>query len=130
MARLSFPLAAVKAEWEAVQAASSHCKPYCSHPSFPALWLVGDEGVYLMGNDRGRVPEGEGGRPVVYARECPRGDYDAKVAHFGGDDGVEEIAGADVRSWIAAAEKHGHGSLVIEIGAESFGLLFACGEPV
>jgi hypothetical protein len=59
----------------------------------PGLWLVGDQGVYIMAN--GKLPEG--GKPfVVYSEQChPNGDidwWDYKRRHFGGDDGVEFIA--------------------------------------
>jgi hypothetical protein len=58
----------------------------------PGLWLVGDEGVYLMSS--GKLAEGQ--RPlVVYAEECdPKTNPDTwhyKRRHFGGDDGVEFI---------------------------------------
>jgi len=58
----------------------------------PGLWLVGDQGVYIMSN--GRLPDG--GRPlVVYSEEChPVGNpdwFDYKHRHFGGDDGIEFI---------------------------------------
>jgi hypothetical protein len=125
MAALHFPLAAVKAEYEAVKAASSWSRPYCGHPGEPAFWLVGDQGVYLMGNDKGRVPEGEGGRPVVYARECPRDDYDAKRRLFGGDDGVEVIPIRDIEVWVVAAQKLGHAEVMIDLKPESLALAFA-----
>lgn len=59
----------------------------------PGLWLVGDQGVYIMAN--GKLPKGE--KPfVVYSEQChPRGDidwWDYKRRYFGGDDGVEFIA--------------------------------------
>jgi hypothetical protein len=58
----------------------------------PGLWLVGDQGVYIMSN--GKLPDG--GRPlVVYSEEChPVGNpdwFDYKHRHFGGDDGIEFI---------------------------------------
>ena len=58
----------------------------------PGLWLVGDQGVYIMSN--GQLPDG--GRPlVVYSEEChPVGNpdwFDYKHRHFGGDDGIEFI---------------------------------------
>lgn len=54
------------------------------------LWLVGDQGVYIMSN--GKLADGQ--RPlVVYAEECQPGVnpdwWTYKVRHFGGDDGVE-----------------------------------------
>ncbi|ODT77201.1 MAG: hypothetical protein ABS76_28585 [Pelagibacterium sp. SCN 64-44] len=56
----------------------------------PGLWLVGDQGVYIMSN--GKLAEGN--RPlVIYAEEChPLGDFDwwdYKRRHFGGDDGIQ-----------------------------------------
>ena len=58
----------------------------------PGLWLVGDQGVYIMSN--GRLADGD--RPlVVYSDEChPVGNPDwfhYKHRHFGGDDGIEFI---------------------------------------
>ncbi len=58
----------------------------------PGVWLVGDQGVYLMSN--GKLADGE--RPlVIYSEEChPVGNpdwYDYKHRHFGGDDGIEFI---------------------------------------
>lgn len=56
----------------------------------PGLWLVGDQGVYIMSN--GKLAEDA--RPlVIYAEEChPVGNPDwwhYKQRHFGGDGGVE-----------------------------------------
>lgn len=56
------------------------------------LWLVGDNGVYIMSN--GKLSDG--GRPlVVYSEEChPVGNpdwFDYKRRHFGGDDGIAFI---------------------------------------
>lgn len=58
----------------------------------PGLWLVGDNGVYIMSN--GKLSDG--GRPlVVYSEEChPVGNpdwFDYKRRYFGGDDGVAFI---------------------------------------
>ena len=58
----------------------------------PGLWLVGDQGVYIMSN--GKLAGGD--RPlVVYSDEChPVGNPDwfhYKHRHFGGDDGIEFI---------------------------------------
>lgn len=71
----------------------------------PGFWLVGDEGVYIMGN--GKAVEGNN-QPVVYANECNpktmRFDqwWDYKNAGFGGDDGVEFIARETVEAIIAS----------------------------
>ena len=58
----------------------------------PGLWLVGDQGVYIMSN--GKLADND--RPlVIYSGEChPVGNpdwYDYKHRHFGGDDGIEFI---------------------------------------
>ena len=58
----------------------------------PGVWLVGDQGVYIMSN--GKLADGA--RPlVVYSDEChPVGNPDwfhYKHRHFGGDDGIEFI---------------------------------------
>jgi len=58
----------------------------------PGLWLVGDQGVYIMSN--GKLAEGH--RPLVlYSDEChPIGNPDwaeYKRRHFGDDDGIEFI---------------------------------------
>ena len=56
----------------------------------PGLWLVGDQGVYLLSN--GKLAEGQRAL-VVYSDEChPVGNPDwwhYKRRHFGGDDGIE-----------------------------------------
>lgn len=58
----------------------------------PGLWLVGDNGVYIMSN--GKLAEGAR-RLVVYSEEChPAGNpdwFDYKRRYFGGDDGIEFI---------------------------------------
>jgi hypothetical protein len=57
------------------------------------LWLVGDDGVYLMPNTKR-----EGKPNVVFAKECDptKMEFDewwgVKQATFGGDDGVEFIS--------------------------------------
>ena len=58
----------------------------------PGIWLVGDEGVYIVSN--GKLAEGQ--KPlVVYSEQChPKGDidwWDYKRRHFGADDGIEFI---------------------------------------
>lgn len=56
----------------------------------PGVWLVGDEGVYILSN--GKLAEDQ--RPlVVYAEECDaktNPDYwHYKRQHFGADDGID-----------------------------------------
>lgn len=69
----------------------------------PGLWLVGDEGVYMMSS--GKLSEGQ--RPlVVYAEECdPKTNPDYwhyKRRYFGGDDGVEFLDAAEIERLITA----------------------------
>lgn len=75
----------------------------------PGLWLVGDEGVYILSN--GKLAEGQ--RPlVVYADECdPKTNPDYwhyKRQHFGGDDGVEFLDAAELEQIISAASGSTH----------------------
>jgi len=73
----------------------------------PALFLVGDEGIYLMSNGKPGLPKDEEAatkqaagenffsQKVAYANECnPEKDgdwYDEKRRIFGGDDGAETL---------------------------------------
>src|SRR3954462_14759989 len=70
----------------------------------PLIWLVGDQGVYLMAN----TIRAEGEKVfVVYARECnpETMDFDswwtAKNTGFGGDDGVVDIEFVDLERMLA-----------------------------
>ena len=58
----------------------------------PGVWLVGDEGVYIMSNGRLAEPQRA---LVIYSEEChPAGNpdwRDYKRRWFGGDDGIEFI---------------------------------------
>lgn len=71
------------------------------------FWIVGDEGVYLMHN--GTPPDGEK-NVVAYATECDPTTmefddwWENKRATFGGDDGVDFIDAATVKS---AIDKNG-----------------------
>ena len=67
-----------------------HYGLYPGRDEKPGVWLVGDEGVYILSN--GKLAEGQ--RPfVVYAEECnPKTNPDYwhyKRQHFGGDDGID-----------------------------------------
>lgn len=73
------------------------------------LWLVGDEGVYIMAS--GKLVDGQ--KPfVVYAEECdPKTNPDYwhyKRRHFGGDDGVEFLDAVELGRLIAAAPDATH----------------------
>ncbi|OYU57678.1 MAG: hypothetical protein CFE30_34925 [Bradyrhizobium sp. PARBB1] len=56
----------------------------------PGVWLVGDEGVYIMSN--GKLADGQRSF-VIYAEECdPKTTPDYwhyKRQYFGGDDGID-----------------------------------------
>ena len=73
------------------------------------LWLVGDEGVYLLSN--GRLAEGQKAL-VVYALECdPSTNPDTwhcKRRHFGGDDGIEYLAADGVLRLLDASPDATH----------------------
>ena len=73
------------------------------------VWLVGDEGVYLLSN--GRLAEGQRAL-VVYAEECdPKCNPDYwhyKRQHFGGDDGIEFLDAFRLVTLIAAAPAATH----------------------
>lgn len=66
-------------------------------PIGPALWLVGDEGVYLISNGSPPDRVTNNKRFVVYAAEVDPTKrefaewWEAKGNSFGGDDGIERI---------------------------------------
>lgn len=79
----------------------------------PGLWLVGDEGVYILSN--GKL--GEGQRPlVVYAEECdPKTNPDYwhyKRQHFGADDGVEFLDALMLGTLITSSPSATHLTIV------------------
>lgn len=69
----------------------------------PGLWLVGDEGVYIMSN--GKLAEGQRSL-LVYAEECdPKTNpayWHYKRQHFGGDDGIAFLDAKMLVTLIAA----------------------------
>ena len=89
--KLNFPWAQVAKALDEVRAATV-VKPLYEQVTGKGLWLVGDEGVYLMPNTEGET------RTIAYAKECDptKLDFDewwnVKRASFGGDDGVEFIS--------------------------------------
>ena len=75
----------------------------------PGLWLVGDNGVYLLSN--GKLPDDA--KPlVVYAEECdPRTNddwFEVKRRTFGGDDGVDFLDAEQLEAMMAAAPEATH----------------------
>lgn len=88
------------------------------------LWLVGDEGVYLMSN--GSLAEGQ--HPfVIHAEECDpktKPDYwHYKRRYFGGDDGVEFIDAVELDKLIAAQPDATHLQIVMDDTSLSIGLI-------
>lgn len=80
----------------------------------PGLWLVGDEGVYIISN--GKLAEGQ--RPlVVSAEECdPKTNPDYwhyKRQYFGGDDGIDFLGAVELVKLLAASPTATH--LTIEM---------------
>jgi hypothetical protein len=88
------------------------------------LWLVGDEGVYVMSS--GKLAEGQ--RPlVIYAEECdPKTNphcWHYKRRHFGGDDGVEFLDATELEKLMAAAPGATHLQIVMDDASLSIGLI-------
>ena len=90
--KLHFPWPEVAKALDEVRAATV-VNPLYEQVTGKGLWLVGDDGVYLMPNT-----QCEGKPNVVYARECDptKLEFDewwgVKQDTFGGDDGVEFIS--------------------------------------
>jgi len=88
--KLTFPWAEVSAAIAEAKTAPT-CSPLYGDDTGRGLWLVGDHGVYLMSNAAIDKPT------VVYANECDptkppfEAWWEAKLATFGADDGVEFI---------------------------------------
>lgn len=114
---LSFPLTSVRQVItrgrDDAEAHGGFRNPYYSlrpgKDEKPGLWLVGDQGVYLLSN--GKLPDGT--KPlVVYAEDCdPRTNddwFDVKRRTFGGDDGVDFIGAEQLEAMMAAAPEATH----------------------
>src|ERR1700733_869556 len=121
--KLHFPWADVSKALDEVRSATG-IRPLYGTDTGPGLWLVGDQGVYLMPNTTGTK------RTIVYARECDptKLDFETwwanKRASFGGDDGVEFVDLKDIERMAApfqAAKKRPR-YLRIEIAPERFSL--------
>lgn len=88
------------------------------------LWLVGDEGVYVMSN--GKLAQGQ--RPlVIYAEECdPKSNPDYwhyKRRYFGGDDGVEFIDAVELEKLVAVQPDATHLRIVMDDTSISISLI-------
>lgn len=103
-------------------------RPLYGENTGKGLWLVGDQGIYLMANTSdGEInsrPKADGLLPCVYAAECNPAtmafeDWWAnKQITFGGDDGVEFLPLAD----IVAFRRDDPVQLVIEFAGGTFTL--------
>lgn len=102
--KLTFSWKALQKAFEEIDSAATARALYGT-PTGKGLWLVGDDGVYLMPNTTDGIHHNNNApRVVVYAEECnPKtmhfDDWWAvKRATFGGDDGVEFIDAAELRA--------------------------------
>ena len=83
----------------------SYAERYANIRPTAGLWLVGDQGVYLMSNGRPALPMD--GAHALYAIEIDptKVSFDewwaAKRAAFGGDDGVEALRADFIDNWLA-----------------------------
>lgn len=88
------------------------------------LWLVGDEGVYVMSS--GKLSEGQRSL-VVYAEECnPQTNPDYwhyKRQYFGGDDGVEFLDAMEIERLITAAPDATHLRIIMDDSSMSIELI-------
>lgn len=105
-------------------------------PHEKGLWLVGDQGIYIMPNtmDGHYNDAREENRPfVVYAEECNPEKLDFEIwrenkrKSFGGDDGVEFIRTEAIENLLADPSKLGHvpDYLIVEITPKLFFLRIA-----
>lgn len=110
-ANLKFDSAILKELIDHAKASTEWSMGYASNtPPAPALFLVGDEGVYLMSNGKPGLPKDEEAaakqaageeffsHKVAYAKGCSPNDFDCranKLRIFGGDDGAETLPVAD-----------------------------------
>lgn len=98
MAILSFPAAPLRRLIDHARAAPDHNMGWSDAAPQPALFLVGDDGIYLMSNGipRDLREAGGSGAYVVHALGLnPNTDpdwWEAKRASFGVDDGAETLA--------------------------------------
>jgi hypothetical protein len=121
--KLNFDETTVRLLMAHARDATDHKLAYGQTVKAPGLWLVGDEGIYLMSNGSPGLidPQGKTAESnlVAYARECnPKTmDFDAwwsaKQRSWGGDDGVEFLALKDIPA---------SGRIAIEMANEMFSI--------
>ena len=126
MAQLTFMATSVARIVAHAKKAPGHAMGWSDAPSQPAVFLVGDQGVYLMSNGEPadlKAPDNTA-RFVAYAQGMnPKLDPDwwkAKRASYGGDDGTETLLIIDdlERLILCGAEE-----IRLEIDAESVALV-------
>jgi hypothetical protein len=108
--KLHFPWDQIAKLLEELTTATT-ARPLYGADTGKGLWLVGDHGVYMMANTtdgiHNRARKKDAKHFVVYARECDpdKLHFDAwwanKQASFGGDDGIEFFALADIEAFAA-----------------------------
>jgi len=91
--------------------AATAAQPLYEHETGKGLWLVGDDGVYLMANTKDSPREKERKKDEsafgVYANECNPKKlafdewWSNKWASFGGGDGVEFISLSDIEGLVS-----------------------------
>jgi hypothetical protein len=104
--RLHFDRAGVERLLAHTLAATEHNPTFGETKPKAALWLVGDDGVYLMSNGKPGLPH-EDGSHVVYAREVnPKllpfeQWWEAKQRSYGGDDGCDALPARSIATALA-----------------------------
>lgn len=95
--KLHFPWAALAPLFEELDTATTIRELY-GRTTEKGLWIIGDQGIYVMANTTNGVHHKSSEKPlVVYATECDptKLDFDTwwsvKQASFGGDDGIDYL---------------------------------------
>jgi Protein of unknown function (DUF3085) len=127
--KITFDRAGVDRLIAHAMAAPEHSPSYGQKPPIkPGLFLIGDQGVYLMSNGKpGLKADKSRGNFVIYADQInpetmPFDDWwEAKRSAFGGDDGADTID-IDAIELILANSRPG-AKLTVELTPDSMTLL-------
>jgi hypothetical protein len=126
---LHFDRAAVNKLLEHTRAAKTHSALYEDPKTAkPGLWLVGDDGVYLMSNGEPRLPGEDDKNFVVYADEVnPKTMafdewWGNKQLSFGGDDGVDFLALSELDKALATYQPDA--KLIIDVTQGSLAIIY------
>lgn len=132
--KLTFSWSALQKAFEEIDSARTP-RPLYDTQTGKGLWLVGDDGVYLMPNTSDGIHHKDNGpRVVVYANECnPKTmPFDAwwanKQTTFGGDDGVEFLDITKLRA-LAAKQPTPPDFLEIDFLGEQFAVSLSWNKP-